>query len=198
MTCRPGVCFSTALRQIVLFPGPREGGEMASFPMFVRELNHGGIPSTPHTIINLCQTNTQCYIHGPRTYTWNTVVNIVCVMRECPEVIWTAISHCKVCLWPPTDWVWEATKLPDAIVCFESMSGKCVAGDSMIVGVLPSSCSYMKPVVEVINEQKASCRQCDHEDVICAHPLIICVLIMYNWSHVQTMDTKPLPPSSLA
>lgn len=43
----------------------------------------------------------------------------------------------------------------------------------MVIGVLPLSCSYMKPVVEVINEQKASCRPCDHKDVICTLPLII-------------------------
>lgn len=97
-------------------------------------------------------------------------MNIVCVTRECPGAIRTAISCYKVCLSPPTDWVWEATKLTDAFVCFESMSGKCVTGGSMVVGVLPLSCSYMKPVVEVINGQKASCRPCDHKDVICTLP----------------------------
>jgi len=35
--------------------------------------------------------------------------------------------------------------LPDASVCFDSMSGKkCAAGVSVVVAILPSSCSFLQ------------------------------------------------------
>jgi len=41
--------------------------------------------------------------------------------------------------------------LPDASVCFDSMSGKkCAAGVSVVVAILPSSCSFLLMVDKLI------------------------------------------------
>jgi len=71
---------------------------------------------------------------------------------------------CKVCVWPPTNQVCEVSMLPDASVCFDSMPGKRVACCSVIVAILPSFCSFLLMVDEVVNKEKTSqARPCDHE-----------------------------------
>lgn len=39
--------------------------------------------------------------------------------------------------------VCEVSILPDASVCFKSMSGKCAAGGSVVLAVSFSSCSFL-------------------------------------------------------
>ena len=73
-----------------------------------------------------------------------------------PEVIlkpeWQSVIV-KFAFVPPPDWLWgEVYLLPDACACFDSMSGKCVAGSSVVVVVSLSSCSFLLMVDEVIDK----------------------------------------------
>ena len=59
-----------------------------------------------------------------------------------PEVI-LKLEHRPVIVWPPTNQVWEVPLLPDASVWFDSMSGKCVGGGSVVVAISLSSSSFL-------------------------------------------------------
>ena len=65
--------------------------------------------------------------------------------------------------WLPTVLIREVDMLSDAFVwyfVFDSMSGKCVAGSSVVVVVSLSSCSFLLMVDEVIDNRK--CHMPDH------------------------------------
>ena len=142
--------------------------------MVAHALNPGEIPPAPKTIdlqLSSCdvKVDTQHYmsIHI-------IVANIARVLDRAlsnvlqrpgtPEVIlkpeWQSVIV-KFACGPPPDWLWgEVYLLPDACVCFDSMSGKCVAGSSVVVVVSLSSCSFLLMVDEVIDNRK--CHMPDH------------------------------------
>jgi len=132
----------------------------------VHALNRGEIPPAPQTI-DLQQSSCDVKVDTQRYMSIHIIVaNIARVLDHAlsnvlqqpgtPEVIlkpeWQSVN-CKVCIWSPSRLaLGEVHLLPDACVCFDSMSGKCVAGSSVVVVVSLSSCSFLLMVDEVIDK----------------------------------------------
>lgn len=104
----------------------------------------------------------QCYVVHSHRY---NSTNIAYVMRDLdcafsnallrlgtPEMILKPEQQSVVVKFVCGCLLTEVPLLLDASVCFDRMSEKCVTDGSVVVVILPSSCSFLLMVVEVINK----------------------------------------------